>query len=80
MGAATHGLVGLGPVRDQAGQHSQKHQDTGAPKALEASKSGLGRSRDSEQSVGYEERQTWKLEGSEEQPDVEVVCCHRRPW
>lgn len=45
MGAATHGLVGLGPVRDQAGQHSQKHQDTGTPKALEVSKSGVEKQR-----------------------------------
>lgn len=63
MGSATHGLVVMGPVRAQAGEHSQKRQDTGTPKVLKVSKF-----------VCYEERRNQKLEDGEEQPDVEVVA------
>lgn len=39
-----------------------------------------GREREAEQCVQNEERQNWRLEGTEEQPDVSIACFNLRQW
>jgi hypothetical protein len=39
-----------------------------------------GREREAEWLDHYEERQKWRPEAGEEQPDVSSLRCHLRPW